>query len=127
MLDSYSLGCQRVFEGCTVTLSVLAVIEHHFKGVSTPIVVVLDESLSTILRRIATILCEDVAKLRFTFSTVSGEVAESAREWLPDRFQLFKAKDAIGSAAEEWSSKRRCNSGLSEKPQTQTGRLVNMP
>ncbi|KIV77587.1 hypothetical protein PV11_09376 [Exophiala sideris] len=41
-----------------------------------------------------------VSTLCFVLSKASGDVSESAREWLPNRFQLFKVQDVIGSVAE---------------------------
>ncbi|KAK4947778.1 hypothetical protein LTR10_013286 [Elasticomyces elasticus] len=99
-LDSWILGWQRVFQGCTVILHVAATITYHFKDTTSSITVVLDEPLSMLLGQIATSIGEDISMLRFVFSKTSAEVAANAREWLPDRFQLFKTQNVVGNVAE---------------------------
>ncbi|KAI1613932.1 hypothetical protein EDD36DRAFT_210850 [Exophiala viscosa] len=99
MLDNYILGRERVFQGCTVVLRVMTGITYIFKAVGG-VTVEVDQSLSTVLGRIAANISEDVSMLRFVFTKTSGAVAANARAWLPDRTQLFKAKDVVGSVAE---------------------------
>ncbi|EXJ95994.1 hypothetical protein A1O1_01120 [Capronia coronata CBS 617.96] len=102
MTDSAYLLEKEISENSTVVVAIKVEVIFHYKQWSTTIAAASDESLFAILEQFADMAGVDIDmfSLRFIFLKTTGEVADYAQAWLPDRTQLFKAKQVFGTMKE---------------------------
>ncbi|EXJ81489.1 hypothetical protein A1O3_07782 [Capronia epimyces CBS 606.96] len=95
--DSAYLFEEGICENSTVTVAIKVEVGFRYKQTVKPIVSAQSATLLDLLKSFAEEQKLDILTLCFVFVNPSGTVANCAKGWLPDRTQLFKAKEVSGT------------------------------
>lgn len=98
--DSAYLFEECILEDCTVTVAFRVEITFRYKQAFKRVVTAWDGQMLELLERFAEEENTDLSTLRFILFEASGKAADCALDWLPDRAQLFKAKQVAGTVKE---------------------------
>ncbi|KIW80540.1 hypothetical protein Z517_07156 [Fonsecaea pedrosoi CBS 271.37] len=100
IFDTMSLYEQKIVKGSAVSVKLSVPIKYQFKEEEHMICVWSDDTMITLLEKIAKRIDESLELLRFAIIRCTGIVVNEAKEWLPDRSNIFSADCTAGTVEE---------------------------
>ncbi|OAL33634.1 hypothetical protein AYO20_07141 [Fonsecaea nubica] len=100
IFDTMSLYEQKIVKGSAVSVKLSVPIKYQFKEEEHVICVWSDDTMITLLEKIAKRIDESLKLLRFAIIRCTGTVVNEAKEWLPDRSNIFSADCTAGTVEE---------------------------